>query len=349
MAEVNANAGVYKLTLLDSEMNADVVAWKAVSTTASARDAIGVIYTATRQLKDLAFPTVSGRSIDVDADGGVEVDTLQANAISVGAFGASAIGASVFAGSSITNEIFTRTAGSQIWDAAVRTITGTVTVGTNNDKTGYTLTTNSIPVGAFAASAIAASAFSGSAITNQIFSLTGASQVWDAAVRIITGTVTVGTNNDKTGYSLAASAITASTFATSSIDKAAIGLDGASQIWNAAVRAITGTVTVGTNNDKTGYSLAASSITVAELANSAASRIADVALTSVQLAELAVGQPATTPTVSEALMFPYMALRNTACTFSGCIKVTNNAGTVVASAAISDSASVFERTKWASG
>lgn len=81
----------------------------------------------------------------------------------------------------------------------------TVVVGTNNDKTGYSLS-QSFPAN-FAALAI-----------------TGG------------GAVTVGTNNDKTAYSLNSSQTTVT-----------IG----------TVNTLVGTVTVGTNSDKTGYTLTA--------------------------------------------------------------------------------------------
>lgn len=79
----------------------------------------------------------------------------------------------------------------------------TVVVGTNSDKTGYSLS-QSFPAN-----------FASLAITGG-------------------GAVTVGTNSDKTGYSLNSSQTTVT-----------IG----------TVNTVTGTVTVGTNNDKTGYAL----------------------------------------------------------------------------------------------
>lgn len=83
------------------------------------------------------------------------------------------------------------------------TVGGAVTVGTNSDKTGYSLT-QSFPTN-FAAMAITAG-----------------------------GAVTVGTNSDKTGYSLTQSF---------PANFASLGITAG------------GAVTVGTNNDKTGYSL----------------------------------------------------------------------------------------------
>src|SRR3990167_830972 len=65
VTELNSNAGVYYLKFTAAEMNADIVGFKAVSTSASARDAVGVMYTVTRQIKDLAFPTTAGNGINV--------------------------------------------------------------------------------------------------------------------------------------------------------------------------------------------------------------------------------------------------------------------------------------------
>ena len=259
MAELNSGAGLYKLTLLAAEMNGDVIGWKAVSTTASARDAMGVIYTATRQMKDLAFPNTTGRGLYVDTLGNVTAGSMLDNAIHRGAIAGSALAASTLALNAIDANSFATVAGSKIWDAAVRTITGTVTVATNNDKTGYSL----------AASAIGASQFATGAIDGVAFALTAASKVWDAGVRALTAGVTVTTNNDKTGYSLAASAIGASQFATGGIDGVAFALSAASKVWDAGVRALTAGVTVTTNNDKTGYVLAASAIAASAFATNA--------------------------------------------------------------------------------
>ncbi|MFY9401923.1 MAG: hypothetical protein WAQ07_00720 [Candidatus Omnitrophota bacterium] len=68
---------------------------------------------------------------------------------------------------------------SQIWSNETRTLTGSVTVGTNNDKTGYSLS------------------------NSQTFNLTGnITGNLSGSVGSVTNGVTVSTNNDKTGYSL---------------------------------------------------------------------------------------------------------------------------------------------------
>lgn len=97
----------------------------------------------------------------------------------------------------------------------------TATVGTNNDKTGYSLT-QTFP-----------SNFADLAITAG----TGLVSISTASV------VQVGTNNDKTGYSLS------QTFPSNFADLAITAGTGLVSISTASV------VQVGTNNDKTGYSL----------------------------------------------------------------------------------------------
>jgi hypothetical protein len=54
-------------------MNADIVAVITKTTTSNAKTAVNVMYTATRQLLDLAYPATSGRSLAVDASGRVDL------------------------------------------------------------------------------------------------------------------------------------------------------------------------------------------------------------------------------------------------------------------------------------
>lgn len=78
-------------------------------------------------------------------------------------------------------------------------------------------------------------------------------------------------------------------------------------------------------------------------------QIKDVTYTGQTLTELSQAQPASAPTIEQALMLPYMALRNSASTTTSEYRITNNAGTVIAKAAIAESASVFERAKMGTG
>ncbi len=82
------------------------------------------------------------------------------------------------------------------------------------------------------------------------------------AVASVTAGVTVATNNDKAGYSLATAPPTAATIATAIwTDTTAGDFTTAGSPGKAVMTSgvpVSGTVTVGTNNDKTGYSLGAS-------------------------------------------------------------------------------------------
>ena len=110
-----------------------------------------------------------------------------------------------------------------------------VTVGTNNDKTGYSLS-QTFPTN-FADLSI-------SATTGAVKVASGTITAVTNSVNIIAGqVVTVGTNNDKTGYSLT------QTFPTNFADLSITVTTGLVSISTAA------SVNVGTNNDKTGYSL----------------------------------------------------------------------------------------------
>jgi hypothetical protein len=100
-----------------------------------------------------------------------------------------------------------------VWAAGTRTLTAfgfNVTVGTNNDKTGYSLAT-APPTAAEVATAVWAA---GTRTLTSFGTLVSdvATAVWAAGTRTLTAfgfNVTVGTNNDKTGYSLATAPPTA--------------------------------------------------------------------------------------------------------------------------------------------
>jgi len=101
-AEINTSSGVYKLALTATEMNADIVATITKTGTAGAKTAVNVMYTVTRQLKDVAFPNVSGRGMDIDASGGAEVGAFQAGAITAAAFAVGAVDANALAADAAT-------------------------------------------------------------------------------------------------------------------------------------------------------------------------------------------------------------------------------------------------------
>ena len=145
--------------------------------------------------------------------------------------------------------------------------TGQVTVATNNDKTGYSLT-QAFPTNFSSLAITAGGAVTAGTVSDKTgYSLTQAFPTNFSSLAITGGgAVTAGTVSDKTGYSLtqafpsnfsslaitAGGAVTAGTVS----DKTGYSLTQAFPS-NFSSMAITagGAVTVGTNNDKTGYSL----------------------------------------------------------------------------------------------
>lgn len=71
-AEIATSSGVYKLALSASEMDGDIIA--TITKSGSGKTAVNVMYTVTRQLKDLAFPVTSGRGLLVESDNVVHAD-----------------------------------------------------------------------------------------------------------------------------------------------------------------------------------------------------------------------------------------------------------------------------------
>ncbi len=69
----------------------------------------------------------------------------------------------------------------------------------------------------------------------------------------------------------------------------------------------------------------------------------------ITLAEVAQGQPSATPSLRNALMLLYMALRNDLVESSSLMEITNDAGTVIAKATMSDAAGDFTKAKLVSG
>ncbi len=122
------------------------------------------------------------------------------------ALAASSIAASTLAASAIDSNSFALTAGSQVWNAAVRTTTGG-TVTTNSDKTGYGL--------------------SASALTEISGSVASASSVWTYATRALT---------DKINFGLSGSALN---------EIGASSTTTASAVWTYATRALTDKINFG--------------------------------------------------------------------------------------------------------
>ncbi len=95
--ELATSSGMYYLDLTATEMNADIVA--TITKSGTGKTAANVMYTSTRQIDDLAYPTISGRSIDVTTTGEVGVDLDNVN----GTLDAAEIGADAITAAKIAN------------------------------------------------------------------------------------------------------------------------------------------------------------------------------------------------------------------------------------------------------
>lgn len=79
VAENNSPSGVYVLSLTSTEMTADRVAVKVV--VSGSQDVFMTFETVTRQMIDLAYPSISGQSLALDGSGGVTVAQFEAAAL----------------------------------------------------------------------------------------------------------------------------------------------------------------------------------------------------------------------------------------------------------------------------
>jgi hypothetical protein len=130
-----------------------------------------------------------------------------------------------------------------------------------------------------------------------------------------TGGVTLsGTLSGSVG-SVAAGGITSATFAAGAIDAAAIAGDA---------------------------------ITAAKLAADVGTEIA-TATAGTTLSELSQATPSATPTLAQAIMLMYMALRNQTDTTSGQISYTNDAGTVIVKCTLADNGVTFTKSECVAG
>lgn len=219
-----------------------------------------------------------------------------------------------------------------------------VTVGTNNDKTGYSLTQ------AFPANF---SALSITAVTGLVSISTGA-------------TVVAGTVSDKSGYSLT------QVFPTNFADLSITATTGAVKVASGTVTAVTNSVniiagqvvTVGTNNDKTGYSLSQAfptnfadlSITattgLVSISTGATVNVGTVAtavVTSIwsQAASELTGVPGITASILSALSWMFTLSKNKITQTSTLQTVYKTDGsTTVATSTIADDGTTFTKGSW---
>ena len=360
VSEVDAtNApGIYKLTLTSTETDANIGTLAGKSSTAS----VSLIPT-TIQFERLpnAAPGASGGVPTADGSNHVAgvAATVSADVVSVSGDSAAADnleadydGTGYNKSASTVGTVTTNTdmrgtdsallaasAPSNFADLAITASTGKVTVGTNDDKTGYSVTgTVSADVVSVSGDSTAAdnleadydgTGYNKSASTigtttantdmrgtdSALLAASAPSNFADLAITASTGKVTVGTNDDKTGYSISGTVSadvvslsgdtvaadnleadydgsgynkSASTIGTTTTNTDMRGTDSAflaasapTNFGDLAITASTGRVTVGTNNDKTGYSISGTLQTLDALNNfdPAADTVANVTTT----------------------------------------------------------------------
>lgn len=123
---------------------------------------------------DLAYPTVAGRSIDVTATGAVGIDWAnvegQATSVDLSATTINLVNTTTTNTDmrGTDNALLASNAPTNFSDLAITAASGQVTVGTNNDKTGYSVANGGITASAFASGAINDAALANDVI-NKIF------------------------------------------------------------------------------------------------------------------------------------------------------------------------------------
>lgn len=184
--ETPASSGILQVDLSATEMTADLV-------TIIFRDAAGAewndvavhIATAPRQMADLAFPNTSGRGMDIDASGGVEVGSFQTGAITTAAFTAGAINAAAIAADAITDAKVASDVTIASVTGAVGSVTGAVGSVTGNVGGNVTGSVGSVATGGIMAASIAADAIGASELAADAVTEIAAG-VWAAAARTLT-------------------------------------------------------------------------------------------------------------------------------------------------------------------
>jgi hypothetical protein len=146
------------------------------------KDMIFTLQTVARQIDDLTYPVTSGRSTAVNASGQVGVDWANVGSPS------------------------TTVALSGTTVATVTTTTTATNLTTNNDKTGYGLSAAAIQaIWDALTSALTTTNSIGKRIVDNLNATVSSRSTFDST----SASVTVGTNNDKTGYALSSAGVQA--------------------------------------------------------------------------------------------------------------------------------------------
>jgi hypothetical protein len=143
---------------------------------------------------------------------------------------------------------------------------------------------------------------------------------------------------------LVADAITAAKIATDAIGASEFSQAAADKVWGSAARTLTALGFVLGPGD-----LAADTIGASELGADAVAEIRDAVLTGATLAELPQAAPPATPTLAQAMMLLYMAIRNLLEVTATEKRISNDAGTIIAKKALSDDGTTFQEAEMVSG
>lgn len=314
------------------------------------------------EARSAIMPTTAGRTLDVTATGAAGIDwanvenpttalNLSATNIDVDQVVASvsgAVGSVTGAVGSVTGNVGGNVAGS------VNSVTTAVTVGTNNDKTGYSLTATT-------------------GLGNQTANITGNLSGSVGSVTGAVGSVTAGVTLAASAVQAIWDALTTALTTVGSVGKLLVdnvnatissrSSHSAADVWAAATRTLTSaaniTSTGGTTVPQTGDSFArlgapAGASVSADIATRATpaqvnAEVVD-ALATDTYAEPGQGAPAATTTLAAKINYLYKAWRNrttqTSTTYS---LYADDATTVDQKATVSDDGTTFDRTEIATG
>ena len=349
-----------KVSMSAGEMNGDRIT-VIFSDAAGAEwaDLLIDIPTTVRQIDDLAFPTVTGRSTDVLATGEVPVDFDT----SIGTLAAAQIEASALDGKgdwnigktgySLTQAFptnfadlsivvttglvdITQTAADKVWSTATRTLTAFST-------------TLALSVWDVLESAIVTASTIGLKVKNNL----------DAAITTRASQATVDNIENGVGIILADTADMQPRVAAIEIDVTGINGDAMrgtnSALLASAAPTNFGDLSIAVTTGLVDLVADQSAVTVGTVNALGATAKTDVnaevvdVMTVDTIAELTAGIPAATPTIVTALMLPYMAFRNKMDVTASFLEVHNNAGAVIAKKALSDDGVTYSEAEAVAG
>lgn len=211
--------GWYSFDVTQTESNADELVFTGKSSTANV-SVVGRALTTT-PASFTSFVTPTGASVNATQLGGATVTATTSvtfPASSTVATTTGAVGSVTGAVGSVTGNVGGNVVGS------VASVTAGVTVTTNNDKTGYALSSAGIQaIWDALTSALTTVGSIGKLFVDNL-NATVSSRLASASITLSGGAVTVGTNNDKTGYSVATGGIISGAFAAAEINALADGL-----------------------------------------------------------------------------------------------------------------------------